>query len=242
MSKNTAEETLSNKNEPSLSWRDVLRDEKEKPYFTELLDFVEHERRLGKTIYPKNSEVFNAITFTPFSEVQVVLLGQDPYHGPHQAHGLCFSVRPGVAPPPSLVNIFLELKNDLGIPKPSHGCLEYWARQGVLLLNSVLTVEANKPGSHAGKGWERFTDRIIQELNAQRSNLVFLLWGAYAQKKAGFVDRRRHVVLEAPHPSPLSAHRGFLGCRHFSKTNDYLKSHGKEPVDWDLNHWTTEAA
>lgn len=234
------QESLSNLPDSLLNWRDILRDEKEKPYFPELLDFVEQERRRGKTIYPKNSEVFNALAYTPFSEVEVVILGQDPYHGPNQAHGLCFSVRPHVPPPPSLLNIFLELRNDVGIPKPPHGCLEYWARQGVLLLNSVLTVEANKPGSHAGKGWERFTDRIIQELNQRRSSLVFLLWGAYAQKKASFVDRNRHLVLEAPHPSPLSAHRGFLGCRHFSQTNKYLASHGKKSIDWDLTHLSPE--
>lgn len=240
MQEHTTEQPLSSPPETALSWRDVLRDEKEKPYFRELLDFVEHERQLGKAIYPKNSEVFNALTLTPFAEVTVVILGQDPYHGPQQAHGLCFSVRPTVSPPPSLLNIFLELKSDLGIAKPTHGCLEYWAQQGVLLLNAVLTVEESKPGSHAGKGWERFTDRIIQELNEKRSGLVFLLWGAYAQKKANFLDRKRHLVLEAPHPSPLSAHRGFLGCRHFSRANEYLAAHGKALVDWDLNHWSRE--
>ncbi len=217
-----------------LTWRDVLQTEREKRYFQELLAFVEQERQRGKVIYPKNSDVFNALALTPFSEVKVVVLGQDPYHGPNQAHGLCFSVRPPVPPPPSLVNIFLELKADLGIERPSHGCLESWARQGVLLLNAVLTVEADRPGSHAGKGWETFTDRVIQELNQRCSNLVFLLWGAYAQKKANHVDRARHLVLEAPHPSPLSAHRGFLGCRHFSKTNAYLVSLGKNPIDWRL--------
>ena len=188
----------------------------------------------GTTIYPQNSDVFNALACTPFSDVRVVILGQDPYHGPNQAHGLCFSVRPPVPPPPSLVNIFQELKSDLGIERPKHGCLESWARQGVLLLNAVLTVEAEKAGSHAGRGWEKFTDRVIQELNEKRSHLVFLLWGAYAQKKASFVDRSKHLVLEAPHPSPLSAHRGFLGCRHFSKANAYLAANGQAPIDWRL--------
>ena len=216
------------------TWRDVLQQEKGKPYFQDVLRFVEEQRSSGKIVYPKNSEIFNALTLTPFKEVRVVILGQDPYHGPNQAHGLCFSVRPPVAPPPSLVNIFQELNSDLGITKPSHGCLESWAKQGVLLLNAVLTVEEGKPGSHAGHGWETFTDRVIQELNEKRQHLVFLLWGAYAQKKAGFVDRSRHCVLEAPHPSPLSAHRGFLGCKHFSKANDYLVLTGQKPVSWGL--------
>lgn len=215
-------------------WRDVLNAEKQKPYFRDLLAFVEQERARGVTIYPKNADVFNALAFTPFAQVKVVILGQDPYHGPNQAHGLCFSVKPPVPPPPSLLNIFRELKSDLGIESPSHGCLESWARQGVLLLNAVLTVEAEKAGSHAGRGWEQFTDRVIQELNQRRTHLVFLLWGAYAQKKASFVDRSKHLVLEAPHPSPLSAHRGFLGCRHFSQANAYLIAQGQTPVDWRL--------
>lgn len=224
----------------SLSWRDILHDEREQPYFQELLEKIECERSNGVSIYPANSEVFNALALTPFERISVVILGQDPYHGPGQAHGLCFSVKPPVPPPPSLVNIFSELHNDLGLwsdlPKhrPSHGCLEQWARQGVLLLNSVLTVEAGKAGSHAGWGWERFTDRVIKEVNAHTRNVVFLLWGAYAQKKASFVDRNRHLVLEAPHPSPLSAHRGFMGCRHFSRTNEYLCSNGKTPINWDV--------
>ncbi len=234
MNDNAAQNTPLIDEHDGVSWRDVLKTEREKPYFHELLAFVEQERQQGKVIYPKNSDVFNALAFTPFTDVKVVVLGQDPYHGPNQAQGLCFSVRPPVPPPPSLVNIFQELKSDLGIERPSHGSLESWARQGVLLLNAVLTVEADKPGSHAGRGWERFTDRVIQELNEKRSNLVFLLWGAYAQKKASHVDRSRHLVLEAPHPSPLSAHRGFLGCRHFSKANDYLVAHGKIPIDWRL--------
>lgn len=221
-----------------LTWRDVLRDEREKPYFKELLSFVERERSRGVVIYPKNSEIFNAISLTPLDAVKVVIIGQDPYHGPGQAHGLCFSVKPPVPPPPSLVNIFSELHRDLGLwsdsPKhqPANGCLEGWAKQGVLLLNAVLTVEDSKAGAHAGKGWERFTDCIIQQLNEKRSGLVFLLWGAYAQKKAAIVDRSRHLVLQAPHPSPLSAHRGFIGCGHFSKANEYLEAHGAAPIDW----------
>jgi uracil-DNA glycosylase len=215
-------------------WQEVLAGEREQPYFTDLLTFVETERSSGKTIYPKDSEFFNALTFTPFEQVKVVILGQDPYHGPQQAHGLCFSVKPPTPPPPSLVNIFRELQSDLGIKRAKHGCLETWARQGVLLLNAVLTVEESKAGSHANRGWERFTDRVIRELNDRREHIVFLLWGAYAQKKASFVDRTKHLVLEAPHPSPLSAHRGFLGCRHFSKTNEYLQRHGISGISWEL--------
>jgi uracil-DNA glycosylase len=217
-----------------VSWSDALAGERDQSYFKELFSFVERERAVGKKIYPASSEVFNALTATPLDSVQVVILGQDPYHGPQQAHGLAFSVRPPIAPPPSLVNIFRELQHDLGIPRPSGGCLEPWAQQGVLLLNAVLTVEDGKPGSHAHRGWERFTDRVIRELNDRREHLVFLLWGVYAQKKAAFVDRARHLVLEAPHPSPLSAHRGFLGCRHFSQTNDYLCAHGQVPISWRL--------
>jgi uracil-DNA glycosylase len=216
------------------AWAEVLKQEKQQPYFKDVLAFVEQERAAGKTIYPPNSQVFSALALTPFEEVKVVILGQDPYHGPNQAHGLCFSVKPPTPPPPSLVNIFLELKNDLGLERPKHGNLESWAKQGVLLLNSVLTVEEGKPGSHANRGWERFTSAVIQHLNDERENLVFLLWGSYAQKKAEFVDRKKHLVLMAPHPSPLSAHRGFLGCRHFSKTNEYLKQHDLTPIKWDL--------
>jgi uracil-DNA glycosylase len=217
-----------------ITWKEVLAGEREKDYFVSLLKFVESERTKGKHIYPKNSEIFNALTMTPFEDVKVVVLGQDPYHGPGQAHGLSFSVLPPTPPPPSLVNIFLELKSDLGISRPSHGSLESWSCQGVLLLNAVLTVEDGKPGSHANKGWEQFTDRVIQELNSRRSGLVFLLWGAYAQKKAAFVDRSRHCVLAAPHPSPLSAHRGFLGCRHFSRANEFLAQNSQKPIDWKI--------
>jgi uracil-DNA glycosylase len=218
----------------ALTWREVLQGERETPYFRELTEFVERERAAGKIIYPRSNEVFNALAFTPFTQVKVVIIGQDPYHGPNQAHGLCFSVQSPVPPPPSLVNIFQELRDDLKLPFPKHGCLEKWARQGVLLLNAVLTVEGGKPQSHAGKGWERFTDRVISELNRRKDKLVFLLWGSPAQKKCEGIDQSKHLVLRAPHPSPLSAHRGFFGCRHFSKTNKFLESAGKSPVDWSL--------
>lgn len=218
----------------SLTWKEVLAGEREKLYFKDLISFVETRRAEGVIVYPPNAEVFNALHLTPFADVKVVILGQDPYHGPRQAHGLCFSVQKGVPPPPSLVNIFKELHQDLGISPPKHGCLEKWATQGVLLLNAVLTVEAGKPESHAQKGWEQFTDRVIQELNMHRSGIVFLLWGSYAQKKGAMIDTTKHTVLKAPHPSPLSAHRGFLGCRHFSTANSILMKHGLTPIDWDL--------
>lgn len=217
-----------------LTWKEALSGEKEQPYFKDLLAFVEQERAAGKIIYPKAQDVFNALSSTPFEQVKVVIIGQDPYHGPGQAHGLCFSVKPGVPPPPSLINIFREINDDLGIPVPRHGCLQKWAAQGVLLLNAVLTVEEGKPGSHANKGWERFTDRVIRELNERKDGLVFLLWGAYAQKKCSIIDRKHHTVLEAPHPSPLSANRGFFGCRHFSRANHALQLRGLSPIDWSL--------
>lgn len=217
---------------PPLSWKEALSGEREKPYFKQLLAQIEQERKAGKKIYPPNNDVFNALSLTPFDQVKVVIVGQDPYHGPGQAHGLCFSVRKGVPFPPSLVNIFKEISSDLGLPTPPHGCLESWARQGVLLLNTVLTVEEAKPQSHAGRGWEQFTDRVIRELNQRRTSLVFLLWGAPAQKKCADIDTTTHLVLKAPHPSPLSAHRGFLGCKHFSKANEYLTAHGMTPIDW----------
>lgn len=215
-------------------WREVLAGEREAPYFKAITERIAAERAAGKVIYPKNSEVFNALHLTPFSGVKVVIIGQDPYHGPGQAHGLCFSVQRGVPSPPSLVNIFKELASDLGVPVPPHGCLESWARQGVLLLNASLTVQAGTPQSHAGIGWEQFTDRIIRELNIRREHLVFMLWGSSAQKKCAVVDRSKHLVLTAPHPSPLSAHRGFLGCRHFSQANEYLQQHGVTPIEWAL--------
>lgn len=196
--------------------------------------FLRSEKAAGKHIYPMGNEWFRALDLTPLEKVKVVILGQDPYHGPGQAHGLCFSVGPDIRVPPSLVNIYKELESDLGLPRPRHGFLEHWAQQGVLLLNSVLTVEMGKAASHQGKGWERFTDAIIQQVNAKSEPVVFLLWGAYAQKKAAFIDNPRHLVLKAAHPSPLSAHNGFLGCRHFSKTNEFLEANGLAPIDWSL--------
>lgn len=216
------------------SWKNVLGDERKKEYFKNILAFIEKERASGKIIYPQNKDIFNALSFTPFNEVKVVILGQDPYHGPNQAHGLCFSVNHGIAKPPSLKNIFKELSSDLGVTEPNHGNLENWAKQGVLLLNTVLSVQAGNAHSHARIGWEEFTDFIVNALNEQAENLVFMLWGSHAQKKASFVDGSKHCVLKAPHPSPLSAHRGFFGCRHFSKANEYLKSVGKETVNWEI--------
>lgn len=215
-------------------WRAPLSGEFASPYMAALKSFLVAEKNAGKTIFPKGSEWFRALDLTPLGSVRVVILGQDPYHGPGQAHGLCFSVRTGVRPPPSLVNIFKELESDLGIARPAHGCLEPWAKQGVLLLNSVLTVESGLAASHKDKGWERFTDAVIRLVNAQAQPVVFLLWGSYAQKKAGFVDPSRHLVLKAAHPSPLSAHNGFLGCRHFSKANAFLLANGLPAIDWAL--------
>lgn len=214
------------------SWRQRLAGEFEKPYMQSLRDFLAEQKQQGKVIYPKGSDIFAAFDSTPFDDVRVVILGQDPYHGPGQAHGLCFSVQQGVATPPSLANIYKEIHRDLGEPIPSHGNLQHWAEQGVLLLNATLTVEQAKAGSHQGKGWETFTDAAIASLNAERENLVFLLWGSYAQKKGAFIDRQRHLVLQAPHPSPLSAHRGFIGCGHFSEVNAWLHSHGMKPIQW----------
>ncbi|MDQ0457098.1 uracil-DNA glycosylase [Rhizobium paknamense] len=222
--------------EPRLeeSWKAVVGQEFGQPYMQHLKQFLLAEKEEGKHIFPKGSEYFRALDLTPIDQVRVVILGQDPYHGAGQAHGLCFSVRPGVRIPPSLVNIYKELKEDLGIPPAPHGFLEHWARQGVLLLNSVLTVEEGRAGSHQGQGWETFTDRVIHAVAETREHVVFMLWGAYAQKKASFVDPKRHLVLKAPHPSPLSAHNGFFGCRHFSKANAYLESQGLDPIDWRL--------
>ncbi len=216
------------------SWKARLAEQFATPAMAALREFLRAEKAAGKAIYPPGPEIFAALDATPFDAVKVVVLGQDPYHGPGQAHGLCFSVRPGVPPPPSLNNIFAELESDLGIPRPDHGCLLPWARQGVLLLNAVLTVERGLAGSHHGRGWEGFTDAIVAALDRERENLVFLLWGSPAQAKGRHVDARRHCVLKAPHPSPLSAHRGFLGCRHFSKANQWLAAHGIAPVDWRL--------
>lgn len=216
------------------TWTDAIGAEKEQPYFQQILQFVHNERMAGKTIFPPQNEVFSAFALTEFSDVKVVILGQDPYHGFNQAHGLAFSVKPTIAPPPSLLNMYKELADDVGFKIPQHGYLVDWAKQGVLLLNTVLTVEQGKAHSHAEIGWERFTDKVIAQLNQHRENLVFLLWGSHAQKKGKFIDRNRHCVLTAPHPSPLSAYRGFLGCQHFSKTNEYLRSKGIQEIDWQL--------
>lgn len=217
----------------SLTWHDVIGLEKEQEYFQQTLKFVEAERAAGKVIFPPAKDVFNAFRFTEFDDVKVVILGQDPYHGPNQAHGLCFSVLPGVKTPPSLVNMYKELAQDIdGFQIPNHGYLKSWAEQGVLLLNTVLTVEQGKAHSHAKTGWETFTDRVIDALNQHRQGVIFLLWGSHAQKKGQMIDRSKHHVLMAPHPSPLSAHRGFLGCKHFSQTNQILKQLGQMPIDW----------
>lgn len=213
------------------SWKEVLQTEFGKAYFEQLITFVKQEYAT-KTIYPPEKLIFNAFDQCPFDQVKVVIIGQDPYHGPGQAHGLCFSVNDGVPNPPSLINIFKEIERDLNIPIPNSGNLEAWAKQGVLLLNATLTVEAHKAGSHQAKGWEQFTDAVIQQLNAHREQLVFILWGAYAQKKGAIIDRNKHLVLEAVHPSPLSAYRGFIGCGHFSATNKYLIEKAKEPIRW----------
>lgn len=216
------------------SWKKVLSTEFAQPYMQNLRKFLKSQLDQGKTIYPKPNDWFAAFDHTPFDQVKVVILGQDPYHGPGQAHGLCFSVRPGVKPPPSLVNIFKELHADLGLPRPQHGSLLSWADQGVLLLNSVLTVQAGQAASHQGKGWEQFTDKAVHALAERREKIVFVLWGSYAQKKGSFIDRNKHLVLESPHPSPLSASRGFLGSRPFSKINDYLKQNQITPINWLL--------
>lgn len=216
------------------SWKTPLLPEFQSDYMAQLRTFLLAEKAAGKRIFPKGSEWFRSMDLTPLDKVRVVILGQDPYHGAGQAHGLCFSVKPGVPPPPSLVNIFKELHADIGMERPRHGFLEHWAQQGVLLLNSVLTVEMAKPASHQGKGWERFTDAVIRLVNAKDDPVVFLLWGSYAQKKAAFVDSSKHLVLKAAHPSPLSAHNGFMGCRHFSKCNAHLESKGLLPIDWAL--------
>jgi uracil-DNA glycosylase len=216
------------------SWKTPLRADFDAPYMAALRSFLVTEKAAGKRIFPKGNEWFRALDLTPLDDVRVVILGQDPYHGPGQAHGLCFSVQPGVRTPPSLNNIYKELQSDLGIAPAQHGFLESWAKQGVLLLNSVLTVEMAQAASHQGRGWERFTDAIIRLVNAKPDPVVFMLWGSYAQKKAAFVDTSRHLVLKAAHPSPLSAHNGFLGCGHFSKANAFLIEKGMKPIDWTL--------
>ncbi len=214
-------------------WNPILNGEFAKPYWTELQQFV-HEERSNQAVFPPHDEVFAALHLTPYTSVKVLILGQDPYHGPGQAHGLCFSVRRGVAIPPSLANIYKELESDVGVRAPAHGNLEAWARQGVLLLNASLTVRANQAASHQGKGWEIFTDEGIKAVNAKPERVVFILWGASARKKKAFVDTSRHVIIESAHPSPLSAHRGFLGSRPFSRANEALVAAGREPIDWSL--------
>ncbi len=217
------------------TWHDVLGAEKEKPYFQSLMQKVAAERDAGKVIYPPQDQVFDALKMTPLDTIKVVILGQDPYHGPNQAHGLSFSVQPGVKTPPSLKNIYKELAADIqGFRVPDHGYLMPWAEQGVLLLNTVLTVEQGKAHSHAKYGWETFTDAVIDAVNTTCKGVVFMLWGSHAQKKGSALDRTRHLVLEAPHPSPLSAHRGFLGCGHFSQANQYLQANGQKIVNWQL--------
>jgi uracil-DNA glycosylase len=217
------------------SWADAIGPEKEKPYFISLRERVHQARENGNTIYPSEHDTFNAFRLTPLEQVKVVILGQDPYHGPDQAHGLAFSVKPTVRIPPSLLNIYKELRTDIpGFTMPNHGYLENWAQQGVLLLNTVLTVQAGMAHSHAAWGWETFTDQVIRTLNDKREHLVFMLWGNHAKKKGEFIDKQRHLVLTGVHPSPLSASRGFFGCRHFSKANDYLQTHGQAPIDWQV--------
>ncbi|MBP5456806.1 MAG: uracil-DNA glycosylase [Paludibacteraceae bacterium] len=213
------------------TWKAVLQEEFNKPYFEILTNFVRKEYQTT-TIYPPAKLIFNAFNLCPFDQAKVVIIGQDPYHGPGQAHGLCFSVNDGVAYPPSLVNIFKEIEDDLHRPTPASGNLERWAKQGVLLLNAILTVRANQPASHQNKGWEEFTDRVIKELSDKRDGLVFMLWGSYAQKKGAVIDTKKHLVLKTVHPSPLSAYRGFFGCKHFSQANAYLQSRGKSPIEW----------
>lgn len=214
------------------SWKKVLSSQFEQAYFKGIVQFIKQERLAGKVIYPLGKHFFTAFNETPFEQVKVLILGQDPYHGPNQAHGLCFSVQEGIAVPPSLQNIYKEIASDIGSPIPASGNLLRWAQQGVLLLNASLTVEAAKPMSHAKIGWEQFTDAVIHEVSAQKEGVVFLLWGSFAQSKIPLIDARKHLILTAPHPSPLSSHRGFFGCKHFSKTNEYLLSKGKQPIIW----------
>jgi uracil-DNA glycosylase len=216
------------------SWNEALKIEFEKPYFKDIKKFILDEKAKGKTIFPKSSEIFNAFNLTPLSQVKVVVIGQDPYHGEGQAHGLSFSVPLGIKPPPSLGNIYKELITDVGFTIPTHGNLENWAKQGVLMLNAILTVNAHEAGSHRKAGWEYFTNTVIQKISEEKKNVVFLLWGRFAQEKEVLIDSNKHLILKAAHPSPFSAHNGFLGCRHFSKTNDYLTSKGLEPINWQI--------
>ena len=217
------------------TWHEAIGSEKSESYFQHIIETVKKERGMGRIIYPPAEDVFNAFKATEFGNVKVVILGQDPYHGAGQAHGLAFSVREGVAVPPSLANIYKELADDIeGFRIPQHGYLQYWAEQGVLLLNTVLTVRAGQAHSHATLGWERFTDDVVNQINQNREHVVFMLWGSHAQKKGAFIDRSRHLVLSAPHPSPLSAYRGFFGCKHFSRANAYLQEKGITPIDWQV--------
>ncbi len=215
------------------SWQAVLADELEKPYFKKLAEFVDEERRTQQ-VFPPEDDVFNALKYTPYDQVNVLLLGQDPYHDDNQAHGLCFSVRPGIKPPPSLVNMYKELQSDVGFRVPNHGYLVDWAKQGMLMLNAVLTVRAHQPNSHKDKGWERFTDAIISKVNQKQDQVIFVLWGAYAQKKTALIDARRHVIIQSAHPSPLSARAGFFGSKPFSRINAALKAAGKPEITWQL--------
>lgn len=215
-------------------WREVIGGEFEKDYMQSLREFLLQRKQQGAVIYPPTNQWFSALNTTPFEDVRVVVLGQDPYHGVGQAHGLCFSVTPGIKVPPSLANIYKEIKSDLGIDQPNHGCLISWAQQGVLLLNATLTVEDGCAGAHQGKGWEQFTDEIIKAVNQKREGVVFMLWGSYAQKKSIMIDSSRHLILKSVHPSPLSAYRGFFGCGHFSAANHYLQERGVKPIDWQL--------
>lgn len=216
------------------SWKKVLKDEFSKEYFTQIVGFLRIEKAAGKTIYPPGSLIFNAFNLTPFDQLKVVLLGQDPYHGQGQAHGLCFSVQDGIKPPPSLVNIYKEIHNDIGLPIPNHGNLTKWAQQGVMMLNASLTVRKGEPMSHSRIGWADFTDAVIRKVSDQKQGVVFLLWGKFAQAKQVLIDETKHQVLKAAHPSPYSADAGFFGCRHFSKTNEYLMKEGLDPIDWSL--------
>jgi uracil-DNA glycosylase len=216
------------------SWKDILKEEFEKPYFGNIAQFLKEEKRQGKTVYPPGKLIFNAFECTPISKVKVVIIGQDPYHNPGQAHGLSFSVPDRIQPPPSLLNIFKELQSDLGVPVHHSGNLEKWARQGVLLLNASLTVEENKPNSHANIGWHTFTDEVIRTVSNAKEHVIFMLWGRFAQNKEVLIDQSKHLVLKAAHPSPFSAHSGFMGCKHFSKANNWLRELGEQPIDWSL--------
>jgi uracil-DNA glycosylase len=216
------------------SWKEALADEFKKPYFKQIAEHLKTEKKQGKTIYPPGSQIFHAFEATPFDEVKVVVLGQDPYHGPKQAHGLSFSVQKGVPPPPSLINIFKELHEDVGVPIPAHGHLEKWAKQGVLLLNASLTVRAAEPMSHSKLGWEKFTNTVIEKVSELKEHIVFVLWGKFAQEKQALIDTKKHYVIKSAHPSPLSAKNGFFGSKPFSKINTYLMKHGIDPIDWAL--------